>query len=118
MANKLTEKQVEEFQEAFTVFDKERVGNITTKELGMVMRSLEQNPTEAELADMLSEVGIKTHTHTSTHTLTDTCTHTLTHTSTQGHTHTEVHTHTQGHTRTHSHTLPHTDSLKNTHRAT
>ena len=55
-ANQLTEEQIAEFKEAFSLFDKDGDGNITTKELGMVMRSLGQNPTEAELQDMINEV--------------------------------------------------------------
>ncbi|VBB27379.1 unnamed protein product [Acanthocheilonema viteae] len=46
----------EEFKEAFSLFDKDGDGTITTKELGTVMRSLGQNPTEAELQDMINEV--------------------------------------------------------------
>lgn len=34
----------------------ERTGQITTKELGTVMRSLGQNPSESELQDMINEV--------------------------------------------------------------
>ena len=51
-----TEEQKAEFKEAFSVFDKDGDGTITTKELGTVMRSLGQNPTEAELQDMINEV--------------------------------------------------------------
>lgn len=40
------------------MFDKNGDGKITTKELGTVMRSLGQNPTEAELTDMINEVDV------------------------------------------------------------
>ncbi|CAI9766504.1 unnamed protein product [Fraxinus pennsylvanica] len=56
MAEQLTEEQIAEFKEAFSLFDKDGDGCITTKELGTVMRSLGQNPTEAELQDMIREV--------------------------------------------------------------
>ncbi|XP_058285449.1 calmodulin-like protein 3 [Hylobates moloch] len=56
MADQLTEEQITEFKEAFSLFDKDGDGCITTRELGTVMRSLGQNPTEAELRDMMSEI--------------------------------------------------------------
>ena len=56
MANQLTEEQIAEFKEAFSLFDKDGDGTITTKELGTVMRSLGQNPNEAELQYMIKEV--------------------------------------------------------------
>lgn len=56
MADQLTEEQIAEFKEAFSLFDKDGDGTITTKELGTVMRSLGQNPTEAELQGMINEV--------------------------------------------------------------
>ncbi|XP_020583351.1 calmodulin-2/4-like isoform X1 [Phalaenopsis equestris] len=56
MTEQLTDEQISEFKEAFSLFDKDGDGCITTKELGTVMRSLGQNPTEAELQDMINEV--------------------------------------------------------------
>ena len=56
MAKELSETQIEEFREAFLLFDKDGDGIIATIELGTVMRSLGQNPTEKELQDMINEV--------------------------------------------------------------
>merc|ERR1711915_347326 len=56
MADQLTEEQIAEFKEAFSLFDKDGKGTITTKELGTVMRSLGQNITQAELQDLINEV--------------------------------------------------------------
>ena len=56
MTNKMTKEQIAEFKEAFSVFDKNGDGAITREELGTVMRSLGQNPTEADLQDIINEV--------------------------------------------------------------
>jgi calmodulin len=56
MTENLTEEQIAEFKEAFQIFDKDGDGSITTKELGTVMRSLGQNPSEEELQKMIEEV--------------------------------------------------------------
>ena len=52
----MTEEQIAEFKEAFTLFDKDGDGTVTTKQLGTIMRALGQNPTEVELQDMINEV--------------------------------------------------------------
>ena len=57
-AHGLSKEQVDEFKEAFALFDKDGDGSITTRELGTIMRSLGQNPTEAELQDMINEVDL------------------------------------------------------------
>merc|ERR1711935_1285960 len=56
MAEQLKEEQVSEFKEAFSLFDKDGDGTITTEELGTVMKSLGQNPTSEDLQDMINEV--------------------------------------------------------------
>ncbi|VDL57648.1 unnamed protein product [Hymenolepis diminuta] len=55
MADRLTHEQIAELREAFSLLDKDGDGSITTKELGTFMRSLGQNPTEAELKAMINE---------------------------------------------------------------
>ena len=54
--DQLTGKQITELREAFSLFDKDKSGTISARELGTVMRSLGQNPTEVELQDMINEV--------------------------------------------------------------
>jgi calmodulin len=54
----LTEEQIAEFKEAFQIFDKDGDGSITTKELGTVMRSLGQNPSDDEIKAMIEEVDV------------------------------------------------------------
>ena len=55
MAEQLTEEQIAEIKEAFSLFDKNGDGKITIKELGTVMKSLGQNLTKAELKDIIKE---------------------------------------------------------------
>ncbi|MEM7132538.1 MAG: EF-hand domain-containing protein [Chloroflexota bacterium] len=54
----LTEGQIAQFKEEFSLFDKDGDGSITTKELGTVMRSLGQNLAESELQEMIDEVDV------------------------------------------------------------
>ena len=54
----LSEDKMSEFKEAFEIFDKDRDGYITTKELGDIMKNLGQSPSEAELQDMINEVDL------------------------------------------------------------
>ncbi|KRX11001.1 hypothetical protein PPERSA_03059 [Pseudocohnilembus persalinus] len=54
--NELTPEQIKEFKEHFRLFDKDNDGSISTKELGEVMKSLGQKPTELELQEMVNEI--------------------------------------------------------------
>ena len=48
----LTEVQIAEIREIFTLFDKNSDGYVNTTELGTILRALHMNPTQAEVKDM------------------------------------------------------------------
>merc|ERR1719198_331074 len=52
----LSEEQVAEFKEAFSLFDKDGDGTITIDELAIVMKSLGRCPSREELQIMIDEV--------------------------------------------------------------
>ncbi|CBY10470.1 unnamed protein product [Oikopleura dioica] len=52
----LPKELVEEIRTTFKIFDQDDDGKITTKELGTVLRSLGQNPTDVELQDLINQV--------------------------------------------------------------
>ena len=52
----MTDEQIHELKEAFSIFDKDGDGTVSTGELGDVLRSLGQNCSRAELQDIIAEV--------------------------------------------------------------
>ncbi|KAJ2992839.1 hypothetical protein HDV02_002831 [Globomyces sp. JEL0801] len=52
----LSESELKDFKAAFELFDRDNDGTITTKELGTALKGLGQNPTEAELQDLILEL--------------------------------------------------------------
>ncbi len=52
----LNEVQIAEIREIFTLFDKNSDGYVNTSELGTVVRGLNLNPSDQEIADMGKEV--------------------------------------------------------------
>ncbi|KAJ2846793.1 hypothetical protein IWW36_004174, partial [Coemansia brasiliensis] len=52
----MNEQNIKELRDAFALFDKDNNGVITRNELSILMRSLNHNPTEEEINDMINEV--------------------------------------------------------------
>jgi len=52
----LTDQQIQEFQQAFNLFDKDQDGHVTAKELRIVFDTLGQQPSDEELKEMINEV--------------------------------------------------------------
>jgi calmodulin len=57
MADRLSNDQISEYKEAFNMFCFDARTSNNATELGVVMRSLGENPTDAELDAMVAECG-------------------------------------------------------------
>ncbi|XP_060062994.1 calmodulin-like [Ylistrum balloti] len=55
MADKVTDETLKEWREAFSMFDKNGDGHINSTELGTVMRSLGQAPTDEDLFKIIHD---------------------------------------------------------------
>ena len=58
MLDDIPEERKLEYKEAFDMLDKGKDGKITLLELANVMRSLNMDPTEEELKEMIDEVDL------------------------------------------------------------
>ena len=52
----LSAQQISELKEAFQLFDRDGDGTISTDELGIVLRSIGQNQSDAAITEMIAEV--------------------------------------------------------------
>ncbi|CAJ0568802.1 unnamed protein product, partial [Mesorhabditis spiculigera] len=57
-AEEFTQEELQEFAQAFKMFDKDGNGTMNIKELGVAMRTLGLNPTEEELLNMVNEYDV------------------------------------------------------------
>jgi len=58
MTANLTQEQIQELKEAFSLFDTDHDGKISARELEVVLRSLGQTPSKNEVQDMINEMDI------------------------------------------------------------
>merc|ERR1711966_425142 len=58
MADQLTEEQIAEFKEAFSLFDRDGNGFISAAELRHVMTNLGEKPTDEEVDEMIREADV------------------------------------------------------------
>lgn len=56
MSDQLSEEQIADFKESFSLFDKDGDGVIKISELPLLIRSLNQNPTNQEIKEWISEI--------------------------------------------------------------
>ncbi|KAI4302766.1 hypothetical protein MLD38_038475 [Melastoma candidum] len=58
MGKELSEEQISSMKEAFTLFDTDNDGKISPSDLGILMRSLGGNPTQAQLKSIVSSENL------------------------------------------------------------
>eukprot|EP00941_MAST-03F_sp_MAST-3F-sp1_P003725 g3725.t1 len=58
MSQQLLPNQVSQWREIFRLFDQSGDNLIEMRELGTILRALGQNPTDAELQDMINDVDV------------------------------------------------------------
>ncbi|KAI3410221.1 uncharacterized protein J3R85_018913 [Psidium guajava] len=58
MGKDLTDDQISSMKEAFTLFDTDGDGRIAPSELGILMRSLGGNPTQAQLKSIIADESL------------------------------------------------------------
>ncbi|KAK9724495.1 hypothetical protein RND81_05G076900 [Saponaria officinalis] len=58
MVKNLSEEQISSMKEAFTLFDTDNDGKIAPSELGILMRSLGGNPTQAQLKHIIAHENL------------------------------------------------------------
>ena len=56
-SQKLTAEEIAHYKEVFMIFDRNNDGQITSREIGDVMRSLGQNPTDVQLQVAVCQVA-------------------------------------------------------------
>ena len=56
MVDRLTDDKLNELKEVFEMFDRDKDGLIDAKELGNILRSMDHEPSEQELTDLISDV--------------------------------------------------------------
>ena len=52
----LSDESIEEFREAFTLFDRNQDGTVNSKDLGNVLKAIGQNPSDEETRQLVQRV--------------------------------------------------------------
>jgi len=58
IVSSLTKKQIDEYKEAFLVFDKDGDGHITPNEMEAALKAMGATPTQAEVRDIINEFDL------------------------------------------------------------